>query len=330
MQAIRSRLKKVKPIYSVYKAFQVQVAKSDNRVVRRLDARRRKTFGLKWFISYADAHADIQDWLKDLPRDFDMIVGIPRSGMFIASVLSLQLVKPVASLDGAIDGKCWNPPAVDAVSGSHHILGSGLPGKNVLLVDDSVSSIHGTMEKAYSRLISKGFTVRTAVLYVTEETKNVVNFYHRVIPPIPHRFEWNLMRAYTGYTASDLDGVLCEDCPEGVDLDEPKYVEWLRNAKPFLIPRYTLDLIISSRLEKYRELTVDWLRRNGVSYNHLVLWDLQDKSMRTFKGHVDFKAKMLGRFKPDWYWESSPEEAVQIAEKTGIPCLCIRNMALYS
>ena len=42
-----------------------------------------------------------------LPRDFDLIVGIPRSGMFPANLLALYLNRPVTDLDSFRNGHVY-------------------------------------------------------------------------------------------------------------------------------------------------------------------------------------------------------------------------------
>jgi hypothetical protein len=138
-----------------------------------------------------------------------------------------------------------------------------------------------------------------------------------------------MLHSKMGRLASDLDGVICEDCPPGVDGDEEKYRRWLTNAKPYLIPNFEFDTIISSRLEKYRAETEKWLQLHGVKYKELVLWNLESKKER--KGqHAQHKVDYLLKIKPDMFWESSFWEAKEIWAKTSIPTLCVDQMLLFS
>ena len=45
--------------------------------------------------------------LHILPRDFDLIVGIPRSGMFPANLIALYLNKPIADLNSFKNGHIY-------------------------------------------------------------------------------------------------------------------------------------------------------------------------------------------------------------------------------
>ncbi|MEG0253321.1 MAG: phosphoribosyltransferase, partial [Muribaculaceae bacterium] len=83
--------------------------------------------------SISDLNRTILKHLYILPRNIDLIVGIPRSGMFPANLLALYLNRPITDLDSFVNG---------------HIYKAGERGrfidikqfKNILIVDDSVSS----------------------------------------------------------------------------------------------------------------------------------------------------------------------------------------------
>jgi len=122
-----------------------------------------------------------------------------------------------------------------------------------------------------------------------------------------------------------MDGVLCEDPPRGYDRDETLYLKWIQSAKPYLIPAFEIDAIVTSRLEKYRPQTEAWLKKHDVQYKKLVMWDLDSKKDRNGR-NADHKAGILTGLKPDIFWESSMEQSQKIRKATGIPCLCINEM----
>ena len=51
-----------------------------------------------------DLNHCILQHLSILPRDFDLIVGVPRSGMFPANLLALYLNLPVTDIDSFRNG----------------------------------------------------------------------------------------------------------------------------------------------------------------------------------------------------------------------------------
>ena len=173
----------------------------------------------------------------------------------------------------------------------------------------------------------KDLKVHKAALMVTKDSRSMLDFYYKILPTVWYT-EWSLTDAKKGALASDLDGVICENCPAGVDSNEELYQEWIRNAKPNVIPTFEIDAIISSRLEKYRAETERWLARYGVRYKELLLWDVQSKSERI--GRAQRKAELLLRRMPHIFWESSFEEASEIWKATRIPTLCFDEMCLFS
>jgi uncharacterized HAD superfamily protein/hypoxanthine phosphoribosyltransferase len=260
------------------------------------------------------------EWIKTFPERYDIIIGIPRSGMIIASIIACKLGKPLTTPTVFLRNEYWWTGKIPINNKF----------QNALLVDDSVTRVKGTMHQAYMTLKNAfpEMKITRAALFVTEQTKNAVDLYHTVLRPPPHRFEWNLAHVQLGRLAVDMDGVLCENCPQGVDSDEKGYIEWLKTAKPYLIPAYPIQAIITSRLEKYRSLTEEWLKKNNVKYEQLLMWNLQHKNMRTIEGHIQHKVDLLLKIKPAWFWESSYTEAKVIHEKTGLPVLCVDTMRL--
>ena len=55
------------------------------------------------FKSVADLSDDIVRWLPRLPRDIDLVVGIPRSGMLPATLIALHMQKPLAAVKTYLD-----------------------------------------------------------------------------------------------------------------------------------------------------------------------------------------------------------------------------------
>jgi len=259
------------------------------------------------------------EWIKKLPDSYDLVVGVPRSGLLVAGVIALKLGRPLTTPDLFAEGRTWDSQLIGDARGI----------KKVLLVDDSIRSgrtMREQLEKV--RSAKEGIDVTTAALIATDETKGMVDLHCKIVT-LPRLFEWNLLHYKQGRLFSDLDGVICENCPGGVDIDEKAYVEWIKNARPYLIPAFEIDAIISSRLEKYRPETERWLASHGVKYGRLVMWDLADKGER--KGaHAQFKADQLLRNKPDMFWESSLPESEHIWKKTKIPTVCFDEMYLFS
>jgi len=170
--------------------------------------------------------------------------------------------------------------------------------------------------------------ITTASLLISKEAVGYVDLYYKVLRNYPPMGEWNLLHRKRGTVAFDMDGVICEDCPSDIDLNESLYIEWIKNARPYLIPVYKIDYIISNRLEKYRPETEEWLRRHDVKYDKLILWDIESKKDRKDL-FAEYKADKLLSLKPSVYFESSYQQAKQIWESTRIPTICIDEMIAF-
>lgn len=290
---------------------------------------RRRAMGKRLnFITVEDAVIWTSEWLKSFPSQYDMIVGIPRSGLLVANMIALKLGKPLTTPDHFARGKYWLSVHV------HQGIDMGKRLK-VLLVDDSINS-GATMQESIQAMRAAGMSmdVTKAALIVSNEKKPLVDLYYRYVRH-PRVFEWNMLHRRIasyheqGKIAVDMDGVLCENCPPHVDLVESEYRNWIRTAKPYLIPSFEINAIVSGRLEKYREDTVKWLADHNVRYNELVLWQIESKNQRN-DGFAKHKIEALYRIKPTLFWESNFNQADLIWKKTKIPVLCTDNWVMFS
>ena len=278
------------------------------------------------FVTIDQASLWTAQWVKTFPRQYDLVVAVPRSGMLIASIIALKLGKGLTTPEFLRDGKFWHSSSVKEKLSMDDF-------KHVILVDDSADTGRA-MSKAVDQIqsIGRNLEVTRASLIVHKETVPKVDLYHQVIEH-PRVYEWNILHrkiaSYWGYglLAVDMDGVLCGECPPGVDDHEDLYLDWIKTAKPFLIPAFEIDAIVTNRLEKYRGETEQWLRTQNVKYKTLHMWDLPDKSKRN-GGFARQKINQLLKLKPDMYWESSWWQAQEIWVETKIPTLCIDEMKL--
>lgn len=308
---------------SFYRKARRALEHTDNTMVSRLYLRSKSLErGLMYwrytFVTFAEMVAWTNEWARSFPTSYDVIVGIPRSGSLVAHILALKLGKPVTTPELLHENRYWMTPQAERVPES----------KRILLVDDSISKGGKFQENlALVRSTHPEWDVTTGALIVTPEVKHLVDLYYMEIPQ-PRLFEWNMLHAKKGVLASDLDGVICENCPPGVDVDEVLYADWIRTAKPYLIPAFEIDVIVSSRLARYRKETEDWLMRHEVRYRELILWDIGSKQEASGK-HAQHKIDTLFKIKPEMFWESNIFQAREIWRATRIPTLCIDEMKLF-
>jgi hypothetical protein len=266
--------------------------------------------GLMQFRSFDEAKHDIDEWIKTFKERYDLILGIPRSGMFVASYISTKLCIPLSTPDNFLEGKVWFTKEVPM----NEI-------NNVLLVDDGVGRIDGQMKFNYTKLKEKypDLKITKASLYVYPDCVEAVDTYYGFLDKSRlNREEWNLLHRKHAILASDMDGVICHDW----DPNRYKnYEDFILNAEPYLIPKFTIDFIITSRLKKYEEETKAWLKKYHVKYHALIM-------SNGLLPSAEYKSGCLEKFPIDWFWESNFSEADYINKNTGMCVLSIEGMKL--
>lgn len=271
----------------------------------------------------ADLNNIILKRLYILPHDFDLIVGIPRSGMLPANLLALYLNKPYTDIDSFINGYIYG------AGERSQFFKEGSQNK-VLVVDDSITS-GAAMEKAKAKLkgLSDRFTFKYCVVYLEPGKENKVDYYFEGVP-LPRYFQWNIFNhTILEKACFDIDGVLCMDpAPEQND-DGVKYIDFILNASPLYVPGSKIGVLVTSRLEKYRKETETWLQKNNVKYGQLIMLDLPDREARMKANcHARHKADVYKSVKYNLFVESSLSQALEINAICKKPVFCTENFEM--
>jgi uncharacterized HAD superfamily protein/hypoxanthine phosphoribosyltransferase len=261
--------------------------------------------------------------LSIIPRDFDLIVGVPRSGMLPANLLSLYLNLPYTDIHSFLNGHIYKAGARSQFFDIKEF-------KRVLVVDDSVASGSAMQEcKESLKHLSDQFDIKYCAVYIIPGKEKTVDYFFEIVP-LPRYFQWNILNHTTLEKACfDIDGVLCVDpLPEQND-DGHKYTHFVLNAPPLFIPGSKIGTIVTSRLEKYRKETEAWLKDNNVKYNELVMLDLPDMEARQkANNHAEHKAKAYMSKPYVLFVESDYAQAVQINRISKKPVLCTENFEM--
>lgn len=270
------------------------------------------------FVSFTHMIYLCDTWLPGLGRDFDVIVGIPRSGLLVANVLSLKLGKPLTTPENI--HSFWCSKSIDLKSN---------PSPSFLLVDDSYQT-GASMQEAIDVLLKQNIPrekIKTAALITSAEGVKSLDFYALELND-KRLFEWNVVHKKMNVVA-DMDGVLCEEPPEYVRDDEVAYQKWLQRAKSLSIPAFEINTILTSRIEKYRPETEEWLRANAVKYRNLVM---SKETTREAQRNLGLGQKILeiNKIQPDIYWESGAKEADEIFPKVKCPVLVFETKVILS
>ena len=79
----------------------------------------------------------IRNNISIIPNDIDLIVGIPRSGMFVANYIALLMNKPMTDFDGLIEGRIMSSGRTKNTNTNIMKIDEC---KKILIIDDSVAS----------------------------------------------------------------------------------------------------------------------------------------------------------------------------------------------
>jgi uncharacterized HAD superfamily protein/hypoxanthine phosphoribosyltransferase len=276
-----------------------------------------------YYQSISDLNKTILKRLHIIPRDIDLIVGVPRSGMLPANLLALYLNKPYTDVHSFMNGHIYK-------AGARGQFFSVKNYQKILVVDDSIASGAALQEcKKNLQQFTDQFDIKYCCVYAAPGKEKLADYYFETVP-LPRYFQWNIMNHTSLEKACfDIDGVLCADpLPEQND-DGEKYRHFLLNAAPLFIPGSKIGTIVTSRLEKYRNETETWLAKNNIKYNKLVMLDLPDmKARQKANNHGAFKAQTYISGVYSLFVESDLSQAVEINRITKKPVLCTANFEM--
>lgn len=281
------------------------------------------------FKSFKNLSEDIRSNLHALhAEDIDLVVGVPRSGMIPAYMIGLYLNVDVIDLGGLVNNSelkaGYTRKKKTNIQRAHDA-------NKILIVDDSICSglsMAKTIEQIPEDIFSKCMTL---AVYSNTSKRNDVDllFVHL---PMPRVFEWNVFhRDLLAASCVDIDGVLCLDPTEVQNDDDVQYLDFLRNAKPLILPSYKIHSLVTNRLEKYRAETEEWLLSNNIEYENLIMLDLASKEERVrLQANTWHK---LDYYKKNnslvFFIESDINQALIIMKGSGKPVYCVdRNVML--
>lgn len=273
------------------------------------------------FKNYNDLYFDVLDWSVSLPRDFDTVIGIPRSGLIIALMLSQIRNIRVGSVQSLLSG--------EYEYGHRVIPGIEKEPKKILVVDDTLKRCR-TLFKVKRALLNFD-NISYGAVYISPGKESYVDYYYKILES-PRPFLWNVFHSlYLDKMCVDIDGVLCVDpTPEEND-DGVNYRKFILNAQPVYIPTCPIHSIVTSRLEKYRTLTEKWLKRYNIKYKNLIMSPYNNATeRRVANDYGEKKAEYYIRtgVETELFIESSLYEAWVIRVLSGKPVLYTGTMEL--
>lgn len=280
--------------------------------------------------SYKDLSDCIRRNLWKVPTDVELVVGVPRSGMIAALMMAELLNVPCATLDDFAEGRTM------ACGERSRLMQRGATGK-VLVLDDTVNR-GGAMSEARKRLalLREPFTLIFGCVYARgREAKTKVDVWlEDIYSPGEtwYLYEWNILHHHADKTLAsmwDIDGLVCKNPPR--DRNTAEYERYLSEAVPMIIPTTKVGAFVTYRLEKYRSVTEHWLRRQGIEYERLVMFQAQSREQRDgmmsperYKAQV-YRSATWARL----FFESDGRQAEAIASLSGKAVFCYESGRMF-
>ena len=278
--------------------------------------------------SYDDLSKTLIRNISLIPADIDLIVGIPRSGLLVGNMIALLLNKPITDLNGYIEDRLIS---CGHTKNTKKIITNCCQAKKVLIIDDSVATGDSISEAkdVINKFRKDGTSYIFACVYICPGKEQIVDLYMEVVSA-PRMFEWNIFHHPELKNACfDIDGVLCEDPTVEQNDDGIKYIDFVRNATPKILPTQRIGAIVTSRLSKYDSLTREWMQKNGIEYDELVMMNCSAEERRKKGNHGEFKGKFYKHSKYELFVESELSQAITICKISHKPVYCVENGIMY-
>jgi uncharacterized HAD superfamily protein len=277
------------------------------------------------FYTYDDLNDCICKNISRLPRDIDLVVGVPRSGMIPAYLIGLYLNVPVMDLNSFLEKR-------EVQTGHTRIreswVKSAAETKHTLIVDDGVGS-GLSMEIVKDKVNARRATVNVTycAIYSSLGNHHYADIRFEALLR-PCTFEWNYFHSgYISKMCVDIDGVLCENPEFGEDTDLEYYEKFLVNATPRFIPTKRVGYLVTGRNEIYRQQTETWLRLHNVEYDHLIMMTPEEKAGGAYG---EFKARIYKSTNCNLFLESEIGQALTICELSGKQVFCVGTRRLIT
>jgi hypoxanthine phosphoribosyltransferase len=262
--------------------------------------------------------------LMPLIEEFDGIVGVPRSGMIPASILSSLCNKPLFSIT---DNKLEMLKFMSNFGGSRMVnfkTNKSIKDMSLVFIDDTTHC--GISSRRLKETFGKNISVMS--VYSTDFGSQHIEGYSELLHT-PHLLEWNFFNStYADITMFDIDGVFCDNIPIDICEDEEKYTKYIEGIAPKFhrIPKlFKASKLVTGRLEKYRGTTENWLKRYGFNYDELVMFPTDREAERNanhFQVVGEYKAEVFNSDKQQYFVESELSEAKVIKSLTNKTVIC--------
>jgi len=262
--------------------------------------------------SFADMSRTIEAKARKLPADIDLIVGIPRSGLFPASMISLLRNVPLADLDGFLDGRILSAGRTRRNANFDRDIGSF---KKVLVVDDSILS-GGSMQEARQKISAARLAANVCfcAIYSDAETHPRADIVLESVPA-PRMFQWNVFHhPLLAQSCVDLDELILPPRTSKTSLDTLALDAWT----PVCVPTKPVKHLVTSYPSTAQAEVEAYLGRLEIRYERLWMQDGQDDA-------IEHKARVYRETDAMVLLTSRDETAAHVAKEARRPVLSLQS-----
>lgn len=291
------------------------------------------------YLTYNDLMNDIRGNLYKIQENakngaFCGVIGVPRSGMIPAGVISEYLNIGLCSLNEFLEHQ------IDSFlnHGKRLLNAANSEKRRILVVDDTCFSGYSLWEtkKKLEQFSDKYEFVFMAVylegkcgyyfpdLYL-RDVRDGVGFLNNIV-----LYEWNILHHhYQDNVIYDLDGVIFIEPPD--ERDTQDYINYIKSPIPLFIPSTQSSITICTyRLKKYYDITINSLRNVGIYNPNLIMYQsdrYEDRIIPSYEYKSEIYKKLENK---TLFVESDDFQARKIYENTGKPVYCTDTNKMYA
>lgn len=283
----------------------------------------------------------LESTMESIPKipEIKAVIGMPRSGMYTAGIIADQKNVPLISMSDKINEHIVNAEMKNAGFLKRYLgFKSKLP---ILFVDDTIytgMSMSNIRKQLLQKNPDENFLFFTN--YSSPKQRDKADILGGILAE-PHLLQWNLFNStLTSRIMFDIDGILSPDVPIGISENEEYYIEYIQSVKPIIsnLPRlFHCAGLCTGRLEMYRDMTEQWLRKHGVKYEKLIMFDRTKEERDSNHNMVVglFKAEKIRQSKVNVFVESDDQQAQIITRdltRRNVSCniVCMESKKLYT
>lgn len=282
------------------------------------------------YITLNELNTTIRNNIYKVPRDVKFIIGIPRSGMLVATIIAEFLNIPLIDIDSFCLGSI-------PTGGNRLTMRTYTLTNKVLVMDDTVYS-GNSMKVAKDKLKDYSYNFIYGCTYLEGPGEKELDFYLEDVRKYTKQFpnviyEWNVHHHWphiSRHTMYDIDGVFCVNPPDERNTEE--YERYIKDAIPLFIPTVPIGKIVTYRLIKYQDITKQWLDIQGIRYDQIYMFDANSWEERNETNITPEMMKGYTYKKDDsmfLFIESDDRQAMMIHQISGKPVLCVETNYLY-